>query len=85
LVDILALQRYFSPNLARVRTGAGNRAFFRTLGFGGFAMDRINPVEVAVQLLNGPGSDELSAVTLGHHMLVGVRRWRVKIIHQSPP
>jgi len=76
--------KYFSPNLASVRL-SGNRAFFKTLLPASLAMNRLSPVEVAVQLVNGPGNNELSAVTLGHHMLVGVRRWRVKTLHESPP
>jgi RHS repeat-associated protein len=77
--------RYFYPhNTAQVRPG-WPYTFFTPIGGPGAAIDLINPSSVAVQLVNGPGQDELSAVTLGHHMLVGIRRWRVKIVHQNPP
>ena len=76
---------YFSPNTASAKPIQGNRVSFYVNGWKGYLMSRINPVNPTVQLVNGPGQNEVSAVTLGHHMLVGVRRWRVVIVHQNPP
>ncbi len=50
-----------------------------------YGMSRFNAANPTVQLVQGPGQYELTGVTLGSHMLVGVRRWRVLIIRQSPP
>jgi RHS repeat-associated protein len=83
--DLQQFRHFATPyNIASVSV-QGNRAAFTTLGIPGYAMNRINPVNPTVQLVNGPGEDELSAVTLGHHMLVGVRRWRIVIVKQTPP
>ncbi len=82
--DLQVFRYFYPPNNSSVSV-SGQRAFFTPLGKLGMAADVINPSSVAVQLVNGPGQYELTAVTLGHHMLVGVRRWRIVVEHQSPP
>lgn len=75
---------HYPPNIASVKV-TGNRAAFTTLGYAGYAMNRINPINPTVRLVNGPDQNELSAVTLGEHMLVGIRRWRIVIANENPP
>ena len=73
--DLQQFKYFYPPNNSSVSV-SGQRAFFTPLGRFGAMSDLANPTSVAVQLVNGPGQDQLSAMTLGHHMLVGIRRWQ---------
>jgi len=62
---------------------SGATAFFDSLGFMGFMSDLINPSEVPVELSYNDSEREVSAQTLGFHMLVGVRKWRVDLFESA--
>jgi hypothetical protein len=76
---------YFSPPNIATAYPNGNIVSFSTSDGLGYLQDRINPTDPSVRIINGPNPYELSGVTLGSHMLSGVRRWRVIIVNQSPP
>jgi hypothetical protein len=62
----------------------GNIIYFDSLGILGAMADMENPNEVAVARVLSPADRQVSGVTLGTHMLVGIRRWRVQVVSSSP-
>jgi hypothetical protein len=70
-------------SVAKVRTdivGSAKYAFFDSLGLFGLSSDLANPVEVPVRLWSDISDRTVIADTAGAHMLVGQRRWSVRLV-----
>jgi|GEM_PF-4861815 len=75
----------FDSGTARVRVTESGVAYFDLLGVKGFGSDLINALEVPVYLNFNDEITSLDGQTAGRHQLVGIRRWAVSPISETPP
>jgi YD repeat-containing protein len=83
--DLVGFQDFNPGNISQVSFDNAGHAFFDTEGnFFGWASAFINPIAVAVGLVDSPENHEVTAVTEGAHMLNGIRKFDVKVLSTSP-